>query len=585
MSQLADVPMTSARDGLAGLEFAPGTNPNADLALADWRFLLPELRLGTVLFLGLPPVPMLSALARTADRVLVIGRDPAGLRRVLGAVRERGRRNLEGVVAESWGGLPCADGSCDLIVLCDPPATRAALARTAVADELSRVLAADGTLYLELQRRVDVLRARRWSAALASHGFVPAETYWLLRRRAGGIRLALPIDDARAAGYVFDHVLYGTSRRTEVLRQLGRWLGRAGLHRHAVSDRALVFRRRAARGAASAAAPGPSRYLSALAAGAGVDLGAFRAGFFARGGYDSNKVALFLFPDGAREPEVLVKMTRAPRYNHRLDAEYRALVAVRAGAFADEGTYPEALFLGQHHDLAVVAERVVPGAPFRTRTRGDPACPFARAAVGWIEALGARSADRSGDAQALPRMLLDLLHTFERTYALADGERELLHDRIASLAALPGGIPSVFQHGDAGTWNVLVRRDGRVAFLDWEVARARGVPLWDLVDFLRSFGSWAARARGEKDMVRAYAARFLAPSPFNDLQAQAVDRYCARVDLPRASVEALFYTCWMQRAVREAAWSRDPLDEGFYVNLVRTCIRHRRAEGLQWLFG
>ena len=29
--------------------------------------------------------------------------------------------------------------------------------------------------------------------------------------------------------------------------------------------------------------------------------------------------------------------------------------------------------------------------------------------------------------------------------------------------------------------------DGRVVFLDWEAAEARGMPLWDLFYFLRSF--------------------------------------------------------------------------------------------------
>ena len=54
--------------------------------------------------------------------------------------------------------------------------------------------------------------------------------------------------------------------------------------------------------------------------------------------------------------------------------------------------------------------------------------------------------------------------------------------------------------------------------------------------------------------------------------------------LPRDAVEALFFACWMQRAVREAAWSDRPAAEGQYVNLVRSCIRHRTAPGLTWLF-
>jgi len=585
MTQLAVAPVAGPLGGaLPGLEFAPGTNPNGDLSYADWRFLLPGLRFRTVLFLGVPAVPVLAALARTAERIVVASGELRALQRVRAAARQRGLDNVHGLLTASPQRLPCADGSLDLVVLCEARMASRVLGRPDSADELSRVLAPDGTIYLEVGRHLDVLRAGRWSRRLATRGFDVPQAFWLLRNKAGGVRLAFPLEQARAVRYAFDHVLYGTSRRARVLRWIGRSVSRAGLHHHLVPDRALVFHRRESGPVQAAGTPGPSRYLSALAARAGVELGTFQPGFFARGGYDSNKVAFFLFGDAAPEPATIVKMTRSPRYNHRLEAEHRALAQLRTGALADEGTYPEALFFGHHHDLAVLAERVVPGSPFRTRTRGDTTCPFARAAIRWIEELGARSAGGGADATELPRMLADLLARFERVYALTEGEREYLRDRVHSLGTLPVGIPTVFQHGDAGTWNVLVTGDERVAFLDWEVSSARGVPLWDLVDFLRSFGSWAARSQGEKDMVRAYATHFLAPSPFSELQAEAVRSYRSRVGLPREGMEALFLSCWMHRAVREAAWTSAPLDQGFYLNLVRTCIRQRDAEGLKWLF-
>jgi hypothetical protein len=590
MSQSIVAPAADARRaGLPGLEFAPGTNPNGDLSSADWRFLLPRLDYGTVLFVGAPAPPVVAALARTAGQVLVASDDPAALQRVMDAARARGAPNVRPLHADSPGRLPCADGSVDLAVLCDARPSRQAfarqaLARPAFADELARVLAPDGTIYLELGHRLDALRARRWRARLAARGFDAPQPYWLLRHRSGGLRMAFPLAATRAVRYAFDHVLYGTSRRAELLRTTGRSVVRAGLHRLAVADRAFVFRRRAGATRRVPAAAGPVGYLSVLAARAGAPLGAVQPGFFARGAYDSNKVAFFLFGDGASRPEVLAKMTRSPRYNHRLETEYHALTRLRARGLAAEGTYPEAVFFDHHHDLAVLAQRVVHGSPFRTRTHGNTACPFVHDAIAWIQQLGARSADAAADARELPQKLENLLDHFDRLYAPTPAEHRFLHERIASLRALPDAVPTVFQHGDAGTWNALVTEDDRVAFLDWEVSSARGVPLWDLVDFLRSFGSWVARAQGETDMVRAYATHFLAPSPLSELQAEAVRGYCARVGLPRESLEALFFSCWMQRAVREAAWSSRPLDEGSYVNLVRACIRHREAAGSRWLF-
>jgi hypothetical protein len=583
MSHAVEVPVSGAAvGGLPGLEFAPGTNPSGDLSVADWRFLLPELRLDVALLIGVPPTPVLAALARTVGTIVVAASDTAAVRRVRDAARERGLGNVQPLLAAWPARLPLAPRSVGLVALCEPVAVARALAHPRSADELARLLAPGGTIYLELHRHADLLRARRWSARLAGHGLATPQAYWLLQRREGGIRLAAPVEAPEAVRYAFDHVLYGGSRRAVLLRQAGRWVSRIGLHRPLVPHRALVFHHRAA--GDGHASPGPAHYLTELASRAGVELGPCQPAFFARGAYDSNKVAFFLFGPTAREPEIVVKMTRAPRYNHRLEAECHALTRLRRDGLADAGTYPEALFLGHHHDLAVLAQRVVRGSPFRTRTRGDTDCPFALAAVEWIETLGARSAVPAADAGELPRTLEELLARFERIHALSPMERGFLRERLHVLGTLPGGVPSVFQHGDAGTWNVLVTPDDRVAFLDWEVSSARGVPLWDLVDFLRSYGSWAARARGERDMVRAYAAHFVAPSPFSELQAEAVLRYRTRIGVPREAVEALFFSCWMHRAVREAAWSAQPPERGLYVNLVRRCIRQRSAEGLRWLF-
>ena len=74
------------------------------------------------------------------------------------------------------------------------------------------------------------------------------------------------------------------------------------------------------------------------------------------------------------------------------------------------------------------------------------------------------------------------------------------------------------------------------------------------------------------------------PSPLSEMQARATKRYCAAVGLEPSLVEPFFYTCWMYRALREAAWTSGPLEQGTYFNLLRLCIRQRGGEGLQWIF-
>jgi hypothetical protein len=50
-------------------------------------------------------------------------------------------------------------------------------------------------------------------------------------------------------------------------------------------------------------------------------------------------------------------------------------------------------------------------------------------------------------------------------------------DRLLRAA---GAAPAVFQHGDLGDRNVIANGDAFVA-IDWELARADGFPLWDLL--------------------------------------------------------------------------------------------------------
>ena len=44
-------------------------------------------------------------------------------------------------------------------------------------------------------------------------------------------------------------------------------------------------------------------------------------------------------------------------------------------------------------------------------------------------------------------------------------------------------LPAVLQHNDLGTWNAVWAAPGEFTVLDWESARANGLPLWDLLYF------------------------------------------------------------------------------------------------------
>lgn len=573
-------PEARDRPAFSGMEFAPGTNSWGELASTDWRFLLPTLQFGSILCLGPPPGPVLTVLSGMARVVVVASATSSALRSVGITLETRDLANVYPVCTEPLA-FPCGDAAFDLIV--GPfgvDATRA-LSSAGSEVELDRVLQSTGVIYLDTDGLADVRRANLWAERMEARGFAPARRFWLLRRR-GHIHVALPRSDVDLTSYFFEHVLSGKSRKARLLRQIGRLASHFGLLPCVAPGQALVLERVAPGGGAAL----PSlAYLRGPMARAGFDLADYRPAFFARGGYDSNKVAFFLFRQRDATPEIFVKMTRAPRYNHRLEAEYRSLCTLRAEGWVDRGTFPEPLFLDRHCGLAVLGERVVHGAPFRTRTTSRADCPSARSAIDWIIRLGAASAvhDAAGFGE-ISDSLAQLLTRFASIYSLTTAERDFLEERVAAINLANEAIPLVFRHADAGTWNVLVGDVGRVIFLDWETSEPKGMPLWDLFDFVRSFGNWIGRVKGQRDGIAAYAGNFLEHTALSRLQANATARYCGNVGLDRALVEPLFYTCWMQRAVREAAWTSEPPEQGRYLRLIRLCIRHRNAEGLRWLF-
>jgi aminoglycoside phosphotransferase (APT) family kinase protein len=180
----------------------------------------------------------------------------------------------------------------------------------------------------------------------------------------------------------------------------------------------------------------------------------------------------------------------------------------------------------------------------------------------------------------------ELLARFETIYQSSKDESRFLRLQIDRIRSCRGAFPLVFQHGDTGTWNLLVRPDGRVAFIDWENGEPNGMPLWDLFYFLRTFGTWISRQSGSRDREVSFQKNFLTASPLRDLLARATEEYCAEVGLATELAEPLFYLCWVHWALREAArLSAAELHDGTYVRLLRLCIRERDRVSSLFLFG
>lgn len=552
-------------------KFAPGSNLKGDMACADWRFLLPSLDLQEVLCLGMPSMEVVSVLSTICRRLHVVSADAKETEQLGQAARQGNLSKLGVTHVASYAKLPFTEGSMDLIWIAGMDGAVNPARSPGVAAELLRLSHAEGTVYFEafgLMDRLLVLRALRRS----SEGLDARQEYWLTPHR-GEMRTAVPVEDTAMVRHFFRHVLFGRSFRTRLLSRVGETLSGLGLARLMARRRGVLLVRSGTMGTT----PQPPRYLVSLAEREGIDLTAYRFGLSATGLYNSNKVIFYLSEGAQEKPRIVVKMTRAGEFNYRLANEAAVLTTLQQEKLVEVGSYPELLFFKTYHGQAVLAQKVIHGEPFRRRTHLTADCPFAQRAISWILRLGKASAITSA---ATPRQVaagLDkLVARFETMYESSEDETQFLRSQIDRIRSCRSAFPLVFQHGDTGTWNLLVRPDGQVAFFDWENGEPHGMPLWDLFYFLRTFGTWISRQIGDQDREASFRRNFLTASPLSDLLARATGEYCTEVGLATELAEPLFYICWVHWALREAArLSTADLHDGIYVRLLRLCIRER----------
>lgn len=500
----------------------PGTNIRGDAAGAAWTYLLDSLEAGRVLFVGEPSDASRRTLERVATELVVT------------------RPDL----------LAVPSGPYDLVYLDGRPAA-------AVAARMLRALVPHlgdhGWVYLEGRTGNALTRAvlDAGLAEIARYRMTPA---------TGEVETAVPVGDAVVAGWF---------RRRGITARRGRGpLSRVGRALFGADDAArvgLFATPSAGVGQAQRRVPG---YIQQIARGEGVDLSAYRFGLSARGRYGSRKVILYLFEPDRRMPGIVVKITRDPSHNDRLVNEERALRRVADAGFVERGTAPGVVFSGQHGGLQVVAETALDGVLLTT---GAAYRRGARQAYRWLIELSARSAVRGPQGgPEIASALESIVSGIDRIYRPEPMEIERLRQSERQLRAQIDQLPTVFVHGDAAAWNVLLTPDDGVAFLDWEAAEPNGFPLWDLFHFARSHILAASRvkrlARRPETLVRSMVED-------EDLRA-AIGLYQERLAIDDSLVGPLLHLCWAHRALREVSRLEESrLSEGHYFGLMRASLR------------
>lgn len=563
------------------IDTTPGTNVAGDFSETNWVFLLPTLGLARVVCLGVPPTRTLTALHGLAGHVVVIvPPSPAPPPTAVSA-------GVDVIVGSPDRSLPVRAGSADLVVVTGQLTPRQRR-------DVHEVTVPGGSIWFDVESSSSAAEqpvpARALVLAPFSQRRPPAPSpdprepvcCWVpasSRRRS-------PLEQAYGKGV--RALQRGVNRSARLLGGQGRMTTRDPSARVGSDLQFLVApspaTRRPDRHGSLLLPPGaaldlgPPGWLRRLAAGAELDLDGWRWGMGRSTEYESQKLLLFLFQPGQPRPALVVKATRSRRFNDRLQAEISALRALEAADVVDLDTVPRVRFSGRPGGLVVCAETAVQGVPFRQRSSGAPDCPLALSAVDWLLGLGSATADRCslGPTQAAARLAL-LVDRFCEVYDAAPEVSSFLGEQLAEVGSAET-FPVVFAHGDPGNWNLLVTHSGKVAFLDWENAEPLGVPLWDLLYFIQTYGVWAASVAGMRYGPRVFTRQLLLDSPFHRLLVATAGRYCAVTGLPPRLVSPLFHLFLVQQAVREGL--RLPpagLSRGRYVQLLHQCIRHPAA--------
>jgi hypothetical protein len=561
--------------------FVPGTNLTGGLARASWRFLLPSLELDNVLCLGVPAAATLNVLATISENILVVSTNARDLETTYGELEPQVKAKVRTAHITDFCQLPLADKSVSLVFFAGKKELAGMLRDAALPATLDRLLKDGGAIYLEIKNLSDRRAARRMIKKLTSFGFNAPRAFWLTPLR-GELRTAFPLDDDRMAKYLFTNVLFGQSLKMRALSSAGVWLSQTHLLRSITPRRAILLQRSLRHDKVQ---PSPE-YLVSIAEKSGVDLSGLQCGLSARGKFNANKNIFYLFDRDGKKAKAVIKMTRAAEFNSRLENEYRVLFTLQEKGFVDPATYPEPLFFGYHAQLAILGQKAVHGEPFRSRTKATVDCPIAHDAINWIVKLGTASSNPSAATAAqVGEALMQLFRRFTEIYPLAKFEADFLATQITAISDFSGKFPLVFQHGDPGTWNMLVSAAGRVIVIDWEAGEPEGMPLWDLFYFMRTYGSWVSRVQGNKNPLENFTRNFLEPSALHALLAETTRRYCAGAGLAADLIAPLFYTCWMHRSLKEATrLPKDSLQKGVFFNLLRRCIERRNSPALVALF-
>jgi hypothetical protein len=248
-----------------------------------------------------------------------------------------------------------------------------------------------------------------------------------------------------------------------------------------------------------------------------------------------------LFPRAERAPTHVLKFARVPGHAEPFERDARGLaIAAQAGGRVAEHA-PRFLGRFEHDGINASVETAAVGHRLRDLLlrpgRRDEKLRLIETIAEWVLDVARETA---GPADSLVE---------ERERLTREVVPHWLEAGVArAVVATVPPVAAVLQHNDLGSWNIVVDRH-RFTALDWESARERGLPLWDLFYFLADAlavldGSVAGETR-HIHTTRLFRGDLASSSILFEWTRRGVEQ----LEIPSDAVGRIATLCWLHHSL------------------------------------
>ncbi len=262
----------------------------------------------------------------------------------------------------------------------------------------------------------------------------------------------------------------------------------------------------------------------------------------------SSHVVFLVLAGGKPDPVLVAKV---PRLTSAVASIEREVANLREIEVAQPGWFdsvPRVIAYEECYGRPVLVETALAGRMMDPATVRRDLAGCCAAVSEWLcKTERPRLGASTGNENWYERLVDQPLRQFSDVFPLSTDETQLLERTWAMMEPLRGtSLPMVVEHGDLSHPNIILRDDGELGVVDWELADVNGVPACDLFFFLTYAAFALGKARAGRDYVSSFHTAFFGRAAW---ARRYVTAYAEALQLSQHLLTPLFVLCWVRYTV------------------------------------